>query len=366
MLKNKITCLILMGTLLTSLHTSAEIFCVSNNNELINALTLAGSNFEDDEIRLRGGTYVNGTSGFVYSSSQNFDISITGGWFNLGNVDCFGQNNSPYLSVFDGNSAGPNLRIQLSNGGALTVSNLSFINGVENQINRGVGLTVDALGSQVESVLIERNVFSNNDTTFCSAMCLTTNAVTTVRNNVFAGNLVASSTGVINIINYSGGVYFINNTVVDNTTTSTLNNAYSGMEIFARGGSPAFIANNLFWNNFNGDFSTRDEAATPSTLYLYNNNYLVALGSYDVLLNNINVDPLLQGSGSFNYTPSLASPMRNAGRMMPAQIVPPSFETLWDHGNIDLIGAARIQDGRVDIGAREATAESPIFADGFE
>ncbi|WP_395377224.1 hypothetical protein [Marinicella sp. W31] len=346
---------------LLAFTSTAEVFCVSNTAELETALTTAGTNFESDEIRMSQGTYHNGISGFSYQSTQTLDLTITGGWASV-NGNCIVQNTSPYLSVFDGNLIGPNLSINTAIGGNITINNVSFINGFGSGLARGVGLLIDSQGG---TVMIEGNVFTNNRSTFCSAMCLTSRNETTVRNNVFAENNVVTGTGSIHIDNFARGVYFINNTVINNTTSSTLLDAYAGLEIDIRGGWPAFIANNILWNNFNGDVVVREELGFPSIFYLYSNNFLVSRGSYDFIDGNLSEDPLLEGSNFFNYSPSLASQMRNAGRMMPTDNMP-GFENGWSHGLFDLIGTARIQDRFVDIGAREATPEAPIFKDGFE
>ena len=342
-------------------NASAEVFCVTNAAELESALAAAETNSQSDEIRLGQGTFHNGVNGFSYQSTQTLDLIITGGWATV-NGNCVLQNTSPYLSILDGNLIGPNLSISTAIGGSISISNVSFINGFGSGLARGVGLTIDSQGG---TVVIEGNVFSNNRSTFCSAMCLTSRNETTVRNNVFADNNVVTGTGVIHIDNFTRGVYFINNTVINNTTSSTLLDAYAGLEVDMRGGWPAFIANNILWNNANGDVVAREQLGSPSLFYLYNNNFQVSRGDYDFVDGNLNADPLLEGSNFFNYSPSLPSPMRNAGRMMPTDNIP-GFENSWSHGLFDLIGTARIQDRRVDIGAREATPEPPIFEDGFE
>ena len=362
MLKNIVLPLMALWTCLVFTGAKAEIFCVTNSAELATALSDAGSNLENDIIRIAQGSYNNGVSGFSYNSTETFDLTLTGGWANVGG-NCVIQNVSPYLSVFDGSLIGPNLSITMGIGGNVSINNLSFINGFGTSLSRGVGLLVNTQGG---TVLIERNVFSNNRSTFCAAMCLTTRNEITVRNNVFAMNNVSSGQGVINITNFVRGVYFVNNTVVDNTHTSALTDAYAGLDIFTRNASPAFIANNILWDNLAGDLVMRDDLSAPSDVYLYNNIYFDAEGDFTFMANNLNQDPLLEGSQLFNYSPSLPSPARDAGRPMPPDMGPPGFENEWDHGFVDLIGTARIQDDRVDIGAREATPEPPIFENGFE
>lgn len=162
--------LILMFLLLFNtellLRVDAAIFCVTDETELLNAFSEARNNGEDDLIRVQAGNYHNGTSGFSFNNAENNDLEISGGWLRVGNFPCLTQNGSPYMTVFDGNAVGPNLKNDMGFQGGIKVQNLSLINGAGNSPNRGVGLLIDGGGSSTDVTLIEQVVFSHNDTTF--------------------------------------------------------------------------------------------------------------------------------------------------------------------------------------------------------
>lgn len=83
---------------------SAAIFCVSAGPSLQNALTQAATNGQNDEIRLRPGTYTmgSGTTAFTYTSSEAFRLVVSGGWQTVGAIPCALPAADPNLSVLDG------------------------------------------------------------------------------------------------------------------------------------------------------------------------------------------------------------------------------------------------------------------------
>ena len=348
-------------------RVDAAIYCVTDETELLDALSEAKNNGENDQIHVQAGNYNNGTNGFSFNSAENYDLEISGGWLRVGNFPCLIQNSSPYLTVFDGNSVGPNLRFNMNFKGGLKIQNLSLINGAGISPNRGVGLLIDGGGANGKNTLIEEVVFSNNNTTFCAALCFIGSSQLTVRNNVFVDNFATSSTGVINIINYETGVYFINNTILGNETgTPGASEPISGMQIIVSDDAPAAVINNIFWDNMSGDFKVLAEDPVASVIYVYQNNYNVGYGDFDFVSGNLTADPQLTGAGLFNFVPSLSSPMKNAGLMMTAIPPVPDFFDLWDHGTRDLIGGSRVKGNGIDIGARESDPELPIFKNGFD
>lgn len=83
---------------------TAAIFCVGDGPALQNALTQAATNGQNDEIRLRPGTYTmgSGTTAFTFNSAEPFRIVISGGWQTVGLVPCALPSPDPNLSVLDG------------------------------------------------------------------------------------------------------------------------------------------------------------------------------------------------------------------------------------------------------------------------
>jgi len=77
----------------------AAVFCVSNSAELQLALTTAGSNGQDDVIKIVQNTY---TGNFVYASHEAYDLTIEGGY----TTDCSSRLVDPANTILDGGAAG--------------------------------------------------------------------------------------------------------------------------------------------------------------------------------------------------------------------------------------------------------------------
>ncbi|WP_223786537.1 hypothetical protein [Marinicella meishanensis] len=358
--------------LLQAAPAPAAIFCVTNSTEFLDALDQAKNNGQNDEIRLKPNIYSNGSTGFIYFNLDDKNLSISGGWQGINASSCNTQSTGVYNTVFDANFQGPNLSIDMQQGGQLTVSDLGFVNG-QAQVtsglgSSGVGLYVNALSSLSGDVVIERNLFQNNTAQAVAALeVLRGHDSVRVRNNVFEGNNSVTSTGNIRLNSYGQGVYFVNNTVINNSVDSTLPQAFSGVEVILQDEASGLLANNIFWGHVDADFLVRRTSNnTTGLIYLYHNNYVTGTGEVDDEFGNLSVDPQLTGSAIFAYVPDFSSPMYNAGLVSPQFVVPGVFLSEWSYGLEDLIGTNRVQDGRVDIGARESVAETPIFEDGFD
>ncbi|KPJ58597.1 MAG: hypothetical protein AMJ42_03005 [Deltaproteobacteria bacterium DG_8] len=101
----------------------ADTFCVSDANELQNALTTAASNIEDDTIKVEQGNYI---GNFTYDSTQVHSLTIEGGYTS----DCSSRNVDPTNTVLDGNGVGKILEFSASRTkGNLKVDGLTIQNG---------------------------------------------------------------------------------------------------------------------------------------------------------------------------------------------------------------------------------------------
>ncbi|WP_395373604.1 hypothetical protein [Marinicella sp. W31] len=336
----------------------AADFCVTNSQELQNALDAARNNGQNDLIRMATGTY---TGGFGYSGAEDFDLTITGGYTLFFKNPCGQRTATPFETIVDGDELEQGMILQAFANSDIKVSYLTFINGVG---TRGAGLEFRTFENYVGDVLVENSAFINNEADFAAALNIGRGTKHIVRNNVFVANNSIIGTGTVDMIsNDSLGVYFINNTLINNTTDSSDSDAHSGLRLFLSGTSKAFVANNIMQGNEGADIRISNGGDTS---YLYNNNVGTILGSFDVQANNINSQPIF-GGGFFNYVPELESGEINKGRNSPFIVpIPTPFNLAWSTGTTDFSGNLRVQDGRVDIGALEALPEIPIFKNGFE
>jgi hypothetical protein len=94
------TCLIFWIFLLFITNSSmAATFCVGTSAELQTALTVAGTNTQDDVIKIQQGTY-NGN--FVYASTESFGVTLEGGY----TVGCASRVVDPTNTVLDAQNNG--------------------------------------------------------------------------------------------------------------------------------------------------------------------------------------------------------------------------------------------------------------------
>ena len=329
-----------------------HIFCVETAAELTSALDGADSNGESDEIRLRKGTY-SMANGVYYDydaiASENFDIEVSGGWYQRGPAPCGAQSDDPWETVLDGENAETVLRfkslgVQQS---ALTVRLLTFMSGFEShpQADTTGGLDVlwwwfDVEAPTAGSIVIERNVFLLNDAEHALSV---NGGFPRVTNNLFLLNGDHSFGASVELATWDiFGSAFSNNTV--------LGNDGAGLQIYGRGE----VVNNNFRDNGSHDVV---QVNTDDDLFLYNNNYQsFDVGAGAFIEDNITVEPEYQ-AGLFNYTPVRGSPLVDAGRE------PQSALALWHLTDVDLNGSPRLVGAHVDIGAFE---NERILVNGFD
>ena len=372
--------LIITLLLFSRLAISAQ-FCVDNLTDLQNAFNISSSNGEDDVIKLKPGTFtaVNSTP-ITYNGTvngENFALEISGGWSDIGLLDCVTQNRNSLATTLSGNKFQRVLQISANGSNSdITISNLSIVNGqIDNLVVLGA-LQMNLGGNYAGEVLIDRVYFANNFGFSGSAVHIFTShnqAKFTVRNSVFESNTTTSGSGVF-VLNNGGSAmntefYFINNTVMLNMSESVEPNAVSGLRLTLNTdpNSQVLLANNVFWLNDNSDFSVN--APQSAQTYVYNNNYQQGLGQFEDQANNFAGDPML----ALDFTPLPGSPLIDQGASPGELPISTPFLQGWDFGAsaftgnpMFLFAAPRVVNRQVDIGAAEAPPEVPIFANGFE
>lgn len=333
----KTTALLATALLVSTATTQAADYCVDDVNALQPILNLAGSNGEDDHIMLVQGFYDIPGGGLTYTSSDGGDLEISGGWQGI----CLARSGDAFDTVLDGGSTDRILSI-VANGRSVTVDRLMFFNG---SANLGAGLHVlFAL-----NLVVERSAFVGNNGLRSALYASDGINSARISNNLFTLN----EGGQVAELRQSGGegLYFNNNTVVDNTAAKN-----ASVELVARDGASALVANNILWHNTGHDL---DLFRSTGDLFYWNNS----VGSYrgpPVGVNNVSLDPLFE-PGVFSYELSPSSPLIDAGTLPPDGSG--SFESDWDVGVVDFAGDTRVQGGNVEMGAFEAS--DVLFETGF-
>jgi hypothetical protein len=335
-----------------SLAAQAATFCATTSAELQTDLTTAAGNNADNTIMVNAGTYVAPPGGFVYNSNSNHSLDLEGGWVTFAGSDCDIFQATGVYNLLDGESIDPVLTIATGGTtGDITLRYLTIQNGRGNP----------------------------------PALNITANASTgTVRvtNSLFRGNRVNTNNGidadVVEVASYAGGVYFLDNAVVDNVgfRTSTAlylqsgdsvdnvmyvnNNTIAGNTttdpspltgLIPVGAGTIAVANNIVWDGSVDDvFNVSSNA--PNLVFAHND-----IDGFQtppaVSVGDINASPQFMAPGAGNYRLKGDSPARDTGENSP-----PGGIRIYD-----LDGNPRVVFGTVDMGAYEIQNE--IFGDGF-
>lgn len=354
---------VLFCGLFITMPVVAATFCVSSSTQLANALSTAESNGQDDVIKIKEGNYAAPQGGFKYltfaGSGDDFDLEISGGWYDLFNFACLGHHDSPFQTLIDGNNTHPGFDVVMRRHSNFTLRTLTIINGdLPNEYDRGAGLTLFSDEGEITGTwTIESVAFVNNHVRYLGAALdidagSTGQARVRLINNLFTLNEAGQGFGAGHVhLNDGNGIFVVNNTIVNNQSDG--NGTFGGGLGVGGINTPIFIANNNLWGN---NFHDLDVNADPGEYQLLHNN--IGIWAGDTPANsagNISVEPEYQ-HGLFNFTPVRNSPLVDAG------INPPPINTgNWYLTDNDLNGASR-RVGDVDIGAYE---QDIIFADGF-
>lgn len=352
----------------------AAVFCVDNSTELQDALDAAAANGESDEIRIASGIYTPPGAVFSYFQEDPDDLTLSGGWFPFLSQPCAIQDRNPFLTTIDGLENKRLFGVTIVPGNHSTtlpnrfeLINLSFVNGRQTLLSTAPVNFSDTMASA--SLLIDRVYFAGNRGFAGAALKAEGGATITVRNSVFRDNTAIEGNGAIFVRPSadSVGIYFLNNTVIDNPIDTAEPIACGGLCIAQPNGDNqdyrAFIANNVLWNNDLTDLRVHFSVIS----YFFHN--VVKEDSIFPLdeSNNRSVDPRLSPL-PLDFTPLSNSPLVDAGLPEPEPAADPPFEQNWSLGTHDFDGGAtgRSFGFSVDIGAVESSFTEGVFSDRFE
>jgi hypothetical protein len=397
-------------------------FAVTNPTEFQTALTTASSNNQDDVINVTAGTY-NISSTLTYNSAdgdQGHSLTITG---DAASNPVLDGNDANQIMEINTNTTDTHIDPAPDAGGHITISNLILRNGNASSA-RGGGMTITTSAQNVSlsnltftdnssddyggglhihtitggisiidsvfqnnsgsygggayltaisggDVVISRNVFSQNTGDSGGGLYLNGQySVSTVSDNIFAGNTASSgfSGGGLYTYSHSGGFSeIVNNTFYGNTAGWYGGGAFVQL---ARDDSQTDIYNNIFRDNTanhssidnDGDdlFVMKNSRAQLAVVNLYNNDFSgnadFSTGqSEDFYINNtenynhasnLQTDPRFVDAAGDDFHLRGDSPMIDSGS---EAITLPAT---------DFEGDNRILLDTVDIGADEAQSKS--------
>lgn len=348
--------ILVIGLLLITNSTQAATFCVGNSAELDQALETAAVNSANDTIRIKSGTYTGtGNLAFGYNTSQNFALTIAGGYLSSP-PNCATQSKNPGLTVLSGSNQRKVLNLfALSGNGGQSVSNLTIRAGVTPPAQSGsAGLHMGGTGGFDGTLVVSRVVFDRNTSVdYGGGLILGGFGIVSVINNLFLLNRCgANGCAMAATVNSSTPseftAFFGNNTFVGNACSAGAPSTCTTGGARIGGVARAVFYNNLFAANGGAGLKV-DNSVTD----LYNNNIVSIIGTPALMSGNLNfANPQLVDLINDDARLQPDSPMRNAGT--------PLFVLLTS----DLDGNARVADSIVDIGAYEF--DDSFFLNGFE
>ncbi|WP_146151712.1 choice-of-anchor Q domain-containing protein [Ahniella affigens] len=335
----------------------AALYCVDSAETMRQAINGAKASPGADEIRMKSGIYgppiVSGPDAqYDLTLASGNDLTISGGW---SGANCTAQTNDAALTLMDGNQQDRIFDIGVSGGSfgvTIRISNLMLFQG-RDVGNVGGCMRIQGYQGVGANVYLERLIFAE-----CTAgqrggalAVITQSGHLQIKGNRFVFN-TANSESAAYLNNVSGNTYFINNSVIGNTTLSPV---WPALTTACNLIDYCLVANNVFWNNVDANGANRD-ASLVGGQSLHNNRLDAYSGVPTSAANNISADP---GYHSFNdFDVHADSPLRNAGRSDFPFVSPPS---------LDLKGVARPGGAAIDIGAQEFNEpEGPLFANQFE
>ena len=320
--------------------TLGQVACVDTPAELQLALTAAGSSGADDVIQVVQGSYLTPGSTFSYTTAQNHDLQLLGGFTG----DCSEREVFPANTTLDGGGANPVLSLQPdpSTSGRLHMQGFTIKSGLATG-SATAGISVGGASGFGGLITIDHNAILDNQAVNGAAgiFAVADNGMLKLSNNLIAGNASTGGHGA-GIVGCSGeAIWLTNNTVADNSCPACT----GGLEV---GGTvPPNISNNILWGNDGADL-VFDNLST----WMRNNDIGSYIGTPDPgSVGNISMNPQFFGGG--NYRLQSSSPAWNTGTNNPSGGLP----------EYDLDGRTRIQFGQVDMGAYEFPV---VFYSGFE
>lgn len=352
--ETSILCLILL--LMTPMVFSKE-YCITNSNQLQQAFEDASNDLSSVSFhfKIAEGYYAAPSGGFVYkvyATNIWADIKISGGWSGFFGNPC-GQQfyNMPFKTVLDGKKLTRIMTLQTGDGANIDVSNLSFFNGYLSSREElgGAGLLFRN-HYHIGEIRVFNTLFYNNVAAQAAALYMPASGRAEITNSIFSNNYSSIDANVILKQDDEHGIYFINNTAVNNESFE-LWDIPSGVHIEVSGESQALVANNLLWDNLSDDLWLTGNGFS----YVMNNDYQSVIGSVGFSANNISQAPVFDPNAIwFSYLPAANSPVVNQG-LNPISVISNNtpFHEKWRLNSTDVVGQTRILNGTVDVGASE-------------
>ncbi len=334
---------LLLALGLFAAHAQAEVYCVTTNTQLINAISSAQGGVAS-QIRVRTGTYPIATTPSTpgLEIADTSDLAISGGW----NAGCTAQTaSSPDQTILNG-LGGRLLDIEYPNGSSheISFSMLSFRGGTSSSpLSAGCVSAQSLAGANARLVfdLVSFRGCSNSGGSASLRVDLN-GMLFALRSSVFSGNSYGAND--IFLRGLGSGTYSVTN----NTISSPASQGGTGMYLAGLATDFFRLTNNIIFDNGSSDLFLES-----SVLALLNNNHL---GVTSVIPSGVTVNAGSTGDPGFvpgTLHLKAGSTARNTG----LNAAPGGLTTT------DFTLNPRTLGGQVDRGAYEFDG---FFGNGFE
>jgi hypothetical protein len=309
--------LLAMGAVHTN-QARAATFCADDTTELVFALASAAQSAEDDEVRVRSGTFALTSN---VTLTFNGALALRGGW----SLGCLVQSNNPGASVISSSTPGSFGMVLRPRDGDLTVERLTF--------DRLDGLVLQDLGtsaSVVADIHLQRSRFIDND---FGPLVRPRDKRVRIENNIITG----SGQRALQIQRESATAPLTvdahNNTIVGSS---------EGIRVTGTLGTVRLRNNVIDGNDLNPGIVIVDGVVTVNHNSLDGGFTYIGGGSASPAFDNdLVIDPMFDAA----FVPQAGSPLINSG----SNAIPGGLPS------VDFAGSPRRIGSRVDRGAREST-----------
>lgn len=357
--------------LLAALPLHAANFCVATGNQLATALTTAGTNDEDDTIKIEFGTLTSNTEApqnyqWIFDGRwDEYATTISGGW-TKGNGCASIATHDPAATVLDAQYAGPvflaDLRFDFS--GTFTIRNLTLARGklfgttcmsgsVGIDCASGLGVQAWALPGAavtIDNVLIRHGIAAAGVIDPIVDLYMSDSGILRFRNNIVMGNDLSAGADTLGVqIQTTGNAisYVTNNSIFGNTVTSN--------EVGLSVTGVATLSNNAIADNItvSNDPPYQFTARNVSTMTLRSNHFASRQyvgGGFPFIDSGTTTGDAQWSQSGIRMIPDAESVLRDSGVNNPSGGIPA----------IDFSGKTRIINTVIDRGAVEADAVPPI------
>lgn len=296
----------------------AATWCADTTQELVLALASAAQSADDDEVRVRSGTF---------SITSNIDLpingalSVRGGW----SINCLLQSNDPGSSRITTATPGEFNILLRQRDGDLSIERLTF--------DRLDGVALQDVGngsSVVDEIRLQRNRFINND---FGPIVRAGDKNVRVENNIVIGSLQRS-------------FQFDRSTATAPIVADIHNNTFvGGTEGVRITGTPGTVR--LRNNVMDGTYASGGIVIASGVVTVNHNSldggftYIGGGSASPAFDNDLVIDPMFDAA----FVPQDGSPLINSG----TNSIPGGLPS------VDFAGSPRRIGSRVDRGAREST-----------